>query len=112
MTASRIGSYVVVDLELERDDIVVLVEALSYAILPNHRVDKYLQGIFTGIGPSGGDPGWAIDRTVNEAGVAVYDVFMSGDISGQDIEEARYDEATVKRHVRRTLENFAAAHPE
>jgi hypothetical protein len=112
MSTSRLGNYVIVDWDCERGDIAPLVEALSYAIQANRRVDFFLEGIFTGNGPSGGDPGWAIDRATDQIVERQFHVYMSSDISGHDIDEAVYDEATVKRHVRRTLENFAAMHPD
>jgi hypothetical protein len=87
---------------------------LSYAIAVNYPLDYFLGGILTGdeSAPSGGDPGWVLYQDRVEQGRIIYHAWTNADISELDPCEADYDEATVKLHVRRTLDNFAKAHPE
>lgn len=87
----------------------VLLQCLSFAIQPNHSLDYYLEGIFTGHGPNGGDPGWALTRTT-ENGKIKFDAYIHPEFSHAT--EAIYDEATVKFHVHRALTNFAKKHPD
>jgi hypothetical protein len=75
-------------------------------------IDYYLKGIFTGVGPCGGDPGWQLFPDDDYIDKKMFYAWTNADISGLDPHEGTYDEATVKKHVRATLENFRKAHPE
>jgi len=93
-----------------------LLYCLGFAIenVKGQPVDYFLRAFFSDDkeSPSGGDPGWLLYRDRVELGRTIYHAFTVPDASGLDPHEADYDEATVKRLVRRTLENFRAAHPE
>jgi hypothetical protein len=93
-----------------------LLYCLGFAVenVAGKPVDYFLRGILNGDedAPSGGDPGWVLYRDRFENGQVVYHAFTNPEMSGLDPSEADYDEVTVKLHVRRTLDNFAKAHPE
>lgn len=99
-----------------------LAECLSYVINSFQPLDYWLRQIFPSTEPhyAGGDPGWEITNYDPDTGEMLYDetgnikyhAWTNEDISGLDPCEGEYDEATVKKHVLRTLENFRHAHPE
>ena len=96
-----------------------LLWCLDFAIAQYHPLDYFLSGIFTQIGPVGGDPGWQLFREEDDAGRPVLDksgtpmfyAWTDPNTSGLNPHEGTYNEATVKIHVRATLENFRKAHP-
>lgn len=91
-----------------------LAECLSYAINSYQPLDYFLGGLLTDdeLALSGGDPGWSWYREKQPDGTYKYHAWTYSEISGLDPCEGEYDEATVKKYVRRTLENFRKAHPE
>ena len=105
------GNYTWWDADTESEALLPLLYCIGNAI-PHVPLDYFLRGIFTGIGPCGGDPGWGIEKKSAADGKVFYWAYCLPDISGLDPCEGEYDEATVKKHVRRTLENFRKAHPE
>jgi hypothetical protein len=112
MTMRDWEGYVSVDWEVDGDNIEPLLYCLSFAIQLNRPLDYFLPGILTGEGTSGGDPGWVMYPERRSDGRTVYVAWTNPDMSDLDPCEGEYDEATVKLHVRRTLNNFAHAHPE
>ncbi|RCS56430.1 hypothetical protein DU000_12500 [Parvibium lacunae] len=99
---------------METENIAPLLWCLDFAIVPHYPVDYFLPGIFTddenALG--GGDPGWVWHREKQSDGTYRYYAWTVEDTSYLDPCEGEYDEATVKYHVRRALENFRQAHPE
>lgn len=109
-STNQIGNYVWRDPNDETNFLLPLLECLRFAVTLNRTLDYFLEGVFTGKGPCGGDPGWVIERTAIDK-LVKYQVHISEDFCDPP-NEGTYDEATVKKHVRATLENFRAAHPE
>jgi hypothetical protein len=107
MNTSRVGNYTVFDQDKDDDSTRPLLEALRFAIQPYKPLSYFLDGIFLDIGFTGGDPGWVIERRLGGPEGKTFWVYLSSDYSYEEEDEFWYDEATVKRHVRRTLENFA-----
>lgn len=105
------GNYTWWDADFDSVDLLPLLYCIGNAI-PYQPLDYYLQGIFTDQGPCGGDPGWGIEKKITTDGKKVYWAYSNAEISGLDPCEGDYDEETVKKHVRRTLENFRKSHPE
>ena len=100
------------------NDLAPLLWCLGF-VITDRELDFYLQGTFTGKGLCGGDPGWQLFPEKDDVGRPVLDesdkpmfyAWTDPDISGLNPHEGTYDEATVKKHVRATLENFRKAHP-
>ena len=114
MTPRHYGGYVSVDWEVDGEDIEPLLWCLRFVVGYYQPLDYFLRGVLTGeeSAPSGGDPGWLMYPERLADGRTVYQAWTNPDISYIDPCEGVYDEATVKRLVRRTLENFRKAQPE
>jgi hypothetical protein len=110
-TLCHYSGYVSVDWKIDGEDVEPLLWCLSFAVVDHCALDHFLRGILTGDGPSGGDPGWSIDRWVGPEGAVVYLANTDPDMSYLDPHEGVYDERTVFRVVRRALENLRTAHP-
>jgi PAS domain-containing protein len=117
----RIGNYIWWDSEVESESLLPLLECLSYAIEINRPVDFFIRRILPADQPhyAGADPGWEVTNAHPDGslmrdaeGRVLYRAWTIEDISGLDPAEGEYDEATVRLHIRRTLDNFRAAHPE
>jgi hypothetical protein len=108
------SGYVSVDWKFDGEDIEPLLYCLRFAISDAFPVDYFLRGILMGdeSAPSGGDPGWVLYQDRVEAGRMIYHAWTNPDMSYLGPSEGDYDEDIVKLHVRRTLDNFAKAHPE
>jgi hypothetical protein len=110
-----------------------LLYGLMFAMSPGWPVDNFLKTIFKAdgsLGGAGSDPGWSIDW-IPEASEALFpedwtrcmaqlpagtlgcfEAWTYQPISDLEPPCAYYPEAVVRRHVRRVLDNFRAAHPE
>ncbi len=108
---TQIGNYVFQDSDDRAGALLPLLQCLRFAVALNRPLDYFLKGIFTGEGTCGGDPGWVIEKIIADDTSAKYYAFISEDCCDPP-NEGTYDEATVKKHVRATLENFRKAHPE
>jgi hypothetical protein len=108
------GGYVSVDWELDGDNVEPLLWCLSFAVVDHFPLDYFLHGILTGddAAPSGGDPGWLLYPERVDGGGVIYRAWTDSAMSYLEPCEGDYDEVTVKRLVRRTLENFAKANPQ
>lgn len=107
----RIGNYVSLDSSSDADYLLPLLECLRFAVVLNRKLDYFLEGIFTGKGPCGGDPGWVIERVLNDDGSVKYSASISEDFCDPP-NYCEYSETVVKKHIRATIENFRKVHPE
>ncbi|WP_217900187.1 hypothetical protein [Noviherbaspirillum humi] len=107
------GNYTWWDSENDSHTLLPLLYCVGNA-LPYQPLDYFLRGIFTDdpLAPGGGDPGWVWYREKQDDGTYRYYAWTYAEMSGLDPCEGDYDEATVKRLVRETLENFRKAHPD
>lgn len=107
------GNYTWWDSECDSVDLLPLLYCIGNAV-PYRPLDYFLRGIFTddAMAPGGGDPGWGWWRERKDDGHYLYHAWTNPDISALEPFEADYDEVTVKRCVRRTLEDFSEAHPD
>jgi hypothetical protein len=107
------GNYTWWDSACESIILLPLLYCIGNAI-PCRPLDYFLKGIFTDdeMAPGGGDPGWVWWRERQSDGSYLYYAWTDPEMSALEPFEASYDEITVKRYVRRTLENYAEAHPE
>jgi hypothetical protein len=114
MTLRHYAGYVSVDWERDGDDVEPLLWCLRFAVSDAFPFDYFLRGILLGDddAPSGGDPGWVMYPERLKDGRKIYRAWTNPDMSYLDPCEGQYDEATAKRLVRRTLENYAKANPE
>ena len=87
----RFGDYVCAEADGD-EHLWPLFNCLRFAIETARPLDFYLSGILTGIGPCGGDPGWTLQRRIDEHGKAVFWADMNSDISGEEV-----DEGTTRR---------------
>lgn len=121
MTVRHWSGYVSIDCECDGNNIESLLWCLRFLIVDHLPLDYWLSRIFPAIEKryAGGDPGWEItnvqldtgDALCDSMGRAIYRVWIDESISYLESGVGFYEEAIVKHHVRRTLENFRAMHP-
>jgi hypothetical protein len=121
MVVRHWGGYVSVDWDCDGDNIEPLLWCLRFLIVDHLPLDYWLSRIFPAIEKryAGGDPGWEItnvdldtgDMLYDPSGKIIYRVWIDEDISYLESGVGIYEEAIIKYHVRRTLENFRAINP-
>jgi len=131
MAKIRVGYCVYFDAATQSADLLPLLECLGYAIERNRPVDFFLKGIVAREGgPSGGDPGWAIDWVQTESDAlfpeewqrcmaqlapsedGCYEAWTDPSVSMLDPPYAYYPRQVVRHHVNEALGNFRIMHPE
>lgn len=103
-----------VEAECEAD--IPLANSVDYAFPAMDRKEYwfYVPNIFDEerSGDAGGDPGWHISRSTNEAGEVMYSAEYNTHLKDVGWLEGEYDEATVKKYFARTMREYARRHPE